>query len=381
MRCVGRAVTESSPVDHDDQGEAPAILSRLASADLLAAAPDACMVIDADGHICAANGLGADMFGTPLDELIGKPIETLVPDRLREGHVRHRERFIDDPHTRAMGSGLTLSARRGDGTTFPVEVSLSPLTLTLDDGTAERFVIAAIRDVTEQTRIRERLAAANRAAALAEDRERLARDLHDTVIQEIFGVGLGLQSIVGRIDDPTAAARVSSVIDDLDRVIRQIRTAIFGLTSHRDWGRGVRGEILRVAAEQRSVLGFEPTVVFDGDIDAVAGTVVEQMLPVLKECLSNVATHAEADRCDVVVEATETLVTLSVIDDGRGPGGRPDDPLEPRDGPGRGHGLRNLTRRAELLGGTFEFGPAEFAGSRATWSVPTDHNRDEGAET
>jgi len=374
-------VTESSDVDHDEQGEASEMLARLASAELLAAAPDAFMVIDAEGLIRAANSLGADMFDTPIGELIGKPIETLVPDQLRDGHVRRRNRYLAAPHTRAMGNGLTLSARRGDGTTFPVEVSLSPLSIDGKNGKAERFVIAAIRDVTEQTRIRERLAIANRAAALAEDRERLARDLHDTVIQEIFGVGLGLQSIVGRIDDPTASARVSSVIDDLDRVIRHIRSAIFGLTSHRDWGRGVRGEILRTAAEQRSVLGFDPTVVFDGDIDAVSATIVEQMLPVLKECLSNVAAHAEAERCDVVVEATESLVTLSVVDDGRGPGSAPDDPPEPRDGPGRGHGLRNLTRRAEMLGGTFHFGQAEFAGSRATWSVPTDRNREEGGDT
>ena len=368
-------------MDTDENGRPSAILARLASADLLAAAPDACLVIDAGGRICAANGLGADMFGTPLADLIGEPIETLVPDRLRHGHVRHRERYMAEPHTRAMGSGLTLSARRNDGTSFPVEVSLSPLTIAGDDGTPVHFVIAAIRDVTEQTRIRERLAAANRAAALAEDRERLARDLHDTVIQEIFAVGLGLQSVVGRIDEPTAAARVSSIIDDLDRVIRQIRTAIFGLTSHRDWGRGVRGEVLRVAAEQRGVLGFEPTVVFDGDIDAVPVDVVEQMLPVLKECLSNVGAHADAARCDVVVEAGEGVVTLSVIDDGRGPGSRIDDPLASLDGPGRGHGLRNLTRRAQLLGGTFEFGPAEFAGSRATWSVPAGPSHDEGDET
>ncbi len=236
-------------------------------------------------------------------------------------------------------------------------------------------MIAAVRDVTEQTRIRERLASANRAAALAEDRERLARDLHDTVIQEIFAVGLGLQSVAGRIDDPTAAARVSSVIDDLDRVIRQIRTAIFGLTSHRDWGRGVRGEILRAAADRRSGMGFEPTVVFDGDIDAAPAAVVDQMLPVLKECLSNVAAHAQAERCDVLVEATATSITLSVIDDGRGPGAAPPDQCD--DDSGRGHGLRNLARRAELLGGSFEFGPAEFAGSRATWSVPITEPTDE----
>ncbi len=112
---------------------------------LLEAAPDAMVILRSDRTISLVNGQLQRMFGYSREELLGKPIEILVPDRFRDGHVKHRERYFAEPRTRPMGAGLELSGRRKDGTEFPVEISLSPMQT--DEGV---LVTAAIRDITER---------------------------------------------------------------------------------------------------------------------------------------------------------------------------------------------------------------------------------------
>ncbi len=124
--------------------------------------PDAAVAVDRDGVIRAANSLALTMFGYPVAELDGQPVELLIPDRLRPGHQQHLRGYTDTPRTRPMGHpGLDLRGRRRDGSEFPVDISLAPL---VADG-AELLIVAAIRDVTE-LRERERLAA--RLAAIVE---------------------------------------------------------------------------------------------------------------------------------------------------------------------------------------------------------------------
>src|SRR5690242_1713226 len=125
--------------------------------DLLEAAPDAMVIVDSRGRIVLVNGQAERLFGYTRAELLGKPIETLVPASLRAGHVGHRDGFFHDPRPRPMGSGLELNAARKDGSEVPVEISLSPLQT--EDGT---LVTAAIRDVTERKEQLRRVQEANR---------------------------------------------------------------------------------------------------------------------------------------------------------------------------------------------------------------------------
>ncbi len=341
------------------------LLSRIDAATLLDAAPDALLLVNADGVIAAANRRAPDLFAYSLDELIGLVVDELVPGGVRAEHKRDRERYADRPVSRGMGSGIELSAQRKDGGVLPVEISLSPVTI--DD---EPYVFAAVRDVSAARETRAELQRAQQAAALAEDRQRMARDLHDTVIQEVFAVGLGLQSLTGQVDS-APALRISQAIEDLDRVIRDIRTAIFGLTSHRDWGRGLRGELLLVAADAGRSLGFEPAISFEGSIEHLPASTAQQLVPTLREALSNVARHANARRCDVTVTAKNDKVTLTVIDDGVGPELLSHtDPQADTTNPGAKRGLLNLKERASQLGGFCTFGPAEIAGSILQWTVP-----------
>ncbi len=208
-----------------------------------------------------------------------------------------------------------------------------------------------------------RLSARVRELSLVEDRERIAADLHDNVIQRLFATGLGLQATVRTIDDPAAAVRLQAAVDDLDETIRQIRTTIFALQSPRVAGRSLGGEIVALAAEAAASLGFEPQVRLDGLIDDRVGDATGvQLLAVLRESLSNVVRHAGASGAAVVVELTDTDLVATVIDDGVGAG------VGERPG---GQGLASLHHRAEALGGTLEIGVgADGTGTTVRWQVP-----------
>jgi signal transduction histidine kinase len=194
-----------------------------------------------------------------------------------------------------------------------------------------------------------------------EDRERIARDLHDTVIQRLFATGLSLQGTANLIRDPVIARRLGSAIEDLDITVRQIRTAIFGLEAYRAGRSGTREHVLAVIADAVRVLGFEPRVLFDGPIDSVVDDdVAKELVATLREALANIARHAHATEARVVLTANNDLL-LRVSDDGRG---------VQRGAKSGGRGLDNMKSRAEKLGGVCHIGPGPHGGTVVEWHVP-----------
>ncbi|MGD8926551.1 MAG: PAS domain S-box protein [Thioalkalispiraceae bacterium] len=119
---------------------------------LLEAAPDAIIIVNSDGCIILVNQMAEKMFGYERSELMGKPVEILLPEQFRDGHQRHRQAYFSDAHTRPMGSGLELHAQHKNGTQIPVEISLSPLQS--DNG---QLVTAVVRDISERQKAREAL--------------------------------------------------------------------------------------------------------------------------------------------------------------------------------------------------------------------------------
>ena len=193
-----------------------------------------------------------------------------------------------------------------------------------------------------------------------EDRDRIARDLHDLVIQRLYATGMSLQGASSLITSPEVASRVSRSVDALDDTIREIRSAIFALQTHPE-GRpaSVRARILYVVQEMAPALGFAPSLQLDGQLDtALPDDVAEQLLTALREALSNAARHASASRVDVTIRAEREL-RLTVRDDGVG-----------ISADGRRSGLRNLERRAAGLGGTLQASPAQGGGTELIWCVP-----------
>ncbi|WP_195210568.1 PAS domain-containing sensor histidine kinase [Actinomarinicola tropica] len=478
-------MTDGSPRRAPTRPEGPIVLGDSIAAALFSSAPDGQVIVDASGRIVLANPQAEQMFGWPSGAMVGELIEELVPERFREVHAKDRSDYHGEPHTRPMGLGLELRARRRDGSEFPVEISLSPVETdvgllviaavrdvservareahasriqrSLDaisdgvymfDPTSLRFtyvnqgaieqsgwpraelltmgplgimvdtdaeelgalvaplierrlgsrsittrhrradgstlpvevlvqvpdlgpdieptVVAVVRDISERMEQDERLRAAHQELQLAEDRERIARELHDTVIQRLFATGMGVQALATRVSEPEVAERLGRVVDDLDTTIRDIRTAIFGLQGG-VFGAGVRAEVLKVAHEAVPALGMEPRVRFLGPVDAVVGPeVAEHLVPTLREALANVARHARASRVEVTLRCTSERAHLQVADDGVGP--PTGDAVAPGDGL-TGRGLRNVARRAEALGGTCVLRPGPDGGSVLEWDV------------
>ncbi|SEK69925.1 GAF domain-containing protein [Streptacidiphilus jiangxiensis] len=212
--------------------------------------------------------------------------------------------------------------------------------------------------------------------AVYQDRDRIARDLHDLVIQRLFATGMMMESAARLAEVPEVKVRISKAVDELDATIQEVRTTIYAL-QHEDTpegGEDLRKRVLRECAQASGPLGFKPSVTFVGPVEVMTGeSIVRQLVAALREMLSNAARHAEASRVDVVVDCSAHIdlegrliagkgrpaVVLTVSDDGVGiPEG------------GRRSGLRNLADRARNLGGDAWFAPGlDGRGTRVFWTA------------
>lgn len=243
--------------------------------------------------------------------------------------------------------GALLLARGAKAAAF-TEVETDPL-LSFAAQAAVAMELAERRRAAEQV-------------ALLEDRDRIARDLHDLAIQRLFATGMTLQSAVRFVRHPEASERLLRAVDDLDETIKIIRSTIFGLRSHGTGpaGRGLRVRVAEVVEESVRSLGFTPALRMEGLVDTdVPPAVADDVVAVLGEALSNVARHARASSAEVSLVVGSGVVTATVVDDGVGisPGGRRS-------------GLNNLAERAEKLGGGLSIESPEGGGSRLVWRVP-----------
>jgi signal transduction histidine kinase len=196
--------------------------------------------------------------------------------------------------------------------------------------------------------------------AVFEDRDRIARDLHDLVIQRLYATGMSLEGATGMITEPEAAARVSRAVDALDETIKEIRTAIFELHSRGNARQlGIRARVLSIAEEVTGPLGFAPALRMSGRLDEqVPAATAEQLMRAVREALTNAARHASASQVEVSISAGQDLVLL-VRDNGTG-----------MTATGHRSGLANLEERARRLGGTLLMNPAGGGGTELQWRVP-----------
>lgn len=194
---------------------------------------------------------------------------------------------------------------------------------------------------------------------LIEEDERIARDLHDTIVQRAFAVGMSLEA-VRRLASGPVLERIDAAVQGLDDMIRDLRNAIFRL-SHPLEAASAGGLLRELAVELSGQLGFPPRLAVRGSVDeAVRGELSGELLAVTREAVSNVARHARASAVEVVVAVDDGWLVLSVTDDGVGIPGVPK----------AGNGLANMAQRAERLGGTFQVATAVPRGSTLTWRVP-----------
>ncbi|MFI9746553.1 MULTISPECIES: GAF domain-containing sensor histidine kinase [unclassified Streptomyces] len=301
------------------------------------------------------------------------PPESAVVKQLLEGEAVFVADASTDPRmisrlTSAYGPSMMLPLQSGGrvlgALATPRARGARPFTeteRTLATQFASQAALALM--MADAQRDRERL-------AVYEDRDRIARDLHDLVIQRLFATGMMLESAQRKSIVPAVREGVGKAVDELDVTIQEIRTAIFALQQGpAEAPSGLRTRVLREINMAAVPLGFKPAHRFLGVIDSAVGELTgKNLIAALREALSNAFRHAEAGRIEVVVDATVTLpdgsagVRLSVADDGIGiPEG------------GRRSGLRNLARRAESLGGASWCGPGlgeDGGGTTVVWEAP-----------
>ncbi|MER7540640.1 GAF domain-containing protein [Streptomyces sp. NPDC097704] len=241
--------------------------------------------------------------------------------------------------------GVLLLARPVGGQAF-TEAEIGPL-LGFADQAALALELAARRSDAEQL-------------ALLEDRDRIARDLHDLAIQRLFATGMTLQSAARMIPHEAPAERVARAVGDLDETIRIIRSTIFGLRVREEAGPSLRAQVSQAVGQAHGTLGFAPRLIMEGLLDTdVPDNLAQDITAVLGEALSNAARHAQATRVEVSLRATGGEVVLEVTDNGIGL----------PDGVDRS-GLRNLAVRAEKADGTFTATAPPGGGTVLVWSAP-----------
>ncbi len=322
------------------------------SEEFLDAAPDAIVVVDPHGAIRVVNQQAVELFGHDRDELLRRSIDDLVPAAFRPGHAAQRRSYHDAPRIRQMADPHSqVSALRADGSLVPVEIALSPVAV---DG--NRYVMAIVRNVTDKVRAGREKTVMRQRLAVVEDRDRIARDLHDLVIQRLFAVGMRLQSALN--DPERLRERAGGTINELDETISVIRDAIFHLThSNAALTTQIRSLVDRHDASVQCSIALD----VDERIDTLPPELGEQLLPTINEALANVVRHARAESVSVsiTVSSGQTL-ELRVIDDGVG--------FDASSPPG--FGLNNLRDRAAQLGGAMRISRIADGGTDLVWRVP-----------
>ncbi|WP_062209626.1 GAF domain-containing sensor histidine kinase [Streptomyces sp. NBRC 109706] len=320
---------------------------------------------------------GLTVVAVRADDPGGLLGSTVPADSPTVRQVLTGEPVFDDRPTGAPSRALGLAGRYGPSMLLPLtsdETTLGALSLARapdappysvpERANATQFAQQAALALllTRARRDREQL-------AVLADRDRIARDLHDLVIQRLFAVGLIMAGARRLTSSEDVRERVDQATGELDATVQEIRTAIFALQQHPDDApTGLRTRVLREIGAAAQLLGFRPAVSFRGPVDSVVGEgAARNLLAALREGLSNAARHANASRVEVLLDAGAhqpdgtDAVRLTVADDGTGiPSGRT-----------RRSGLRNLVKRAESLGGTAEVGPGiGGSGTTLTWQTP-----------
>ena len=196
--------------------------------------------------------------------------------------------------------------------------------------------------------------------AILEDRDRIAYDLHDHVIQRLFATGLSVQSMASVKPGTDLGPRFARIVTDIDDTIRQLRSSIFELQRTETTSAGVRTSVLKVVHQTAPMLGFEPSIRFVGPCDtAVSEALIPVVEAVVREAITNAAKHAQATELQIAITAAAGMLTVEITDNGIGLGSA-----------SRRSGLSNLKRRAQKLGGTLTIDQHQEIGSQIRWAIP-----------
>jgi PAS domain S-box-containing protein len=333
------------------------------------AAPNGMLMVGQDGTIALVNAAMEILFGYRKDEMLGQPVEMLLPVRFQSQHPDHRLRFFAAPEARPMGAGRELFGRRKDGSEFPVEIGLSPVRTD-----AGLFVLASIIDISERRRAEEDLRRSQSELreltgrlllAQETERRRIARELHDDLNQSLAILAVELDMLIQR--PPESAAEIQERIQKLSAQIKQLSSSVHDLSHQLH---PAKLEQLGVVAALRSLcqeltnshglpIGFEHDEIPERLPDDAALCLYR----ITQECLQNVIKHSAAHHVEVVLKGHSDSLILRVVDDGIG--------FDSRSLDGKaGLGLASMRERLRLVDGEFAIDSRPGSGTRIEVRVP-----------
>ncbi len=344
----------------DDEQSRPGGLAAIADLylEVFKAAPDGIVIVDDRGRILHGNPQLQEMFGYEPEDLVGEEIEILIPARSRRRHASQRVAYGRTPRVRPMGLGLELRGLRRDGNEFPVEVSLSPMEL---DG--RPVVIAVVRDVSEQTRLKHFSAATLRAAE--NERQRIAQELHDDTAQRLATVLLKLQ-VAGRAQGVERNDLFAEIRNEVADIAEGVRLIARGLRPPELERVGVSTAI-RTWVENRLETEHLKGSVEGEDVDHLLSEDARLVLyRVIQEAVSNAVRHAEARKLTVRIEARDTVVVATVQDDGKGFDLRESRRVS------EGLGLLGMKERASMVGALVSIATEPGSGTIVRLAIPSE---------
>jgi PAS domain S-box-containing protein len=344
---------------------------------LFESAPYGVIIVDTSSLMVLCNARMQAEFGYARDELIGRSVDVLIPERFRAAHARYQRDYLTGPDARAMGSGLELYGRRKDGSEFPVEVGLRPIKAGIDS-----FVMVTVVDIsgrkrelqlaatllTERERFQRQLIRAEEA-----ERSRIARELHDEAGQSLTAVGLAVRELEGLISDKDRGRlrRVQGQLADLGRtlhnVARQMRPASLD-------DLGLDAALSTYAMEWSERYGIKVDLQGDLDLDDVTPEHAVVVYRIVQEALTNVARHAQgATTVSIVANCLDRQLRLTIEDNGCGfaNGAGP----QTSDDPG-GIGIPGMRERLTLVGGELQIESTAGAGATLYVRMPLIHQKE-----
>lgn len=332
------------------------------------ASPDAMLVVDSDGMIRDLNRQALAMFGWSREELEGSPVERLVPAASRSRHRRHRHRYGEAPHPRPMGEGLELLAVRKDGTTIPVEISLSPSDL----GSAGQHVICAVRDISGWKRMR-RLSGMLIAAA-ENERKHLSRELHDEFLQALVALKIRVKLLADEKHEEERERPRVQIAGEIHDTICGVKRMIRGLLPPQLERQGLASALDSVFRDIQDVYGFRIHAELDrmdGELDPVAALALYR---IVQEVLANAVRDARVSEATVTLTSANGVVTATIRDEGCG-FDLPDPEVLSGDG---WVGIAGMRERAGLVGGTVSIRTSPGKGTTVQASLPVSGPPREG---
>jgi PAS domain S-box-containing protein len=321
---------------------------------LIETSPQAKIIQDAKGKIVIVNSEAERIFGYGRQELIGQPVEMLMPARFRQEHVEQRQAYMRRPIPRPMGAVSELYAQRKDGSAFPVEISLSPVQ------TSQGVLVSStIVDITERKRHEEQ----TRWTTIVSERARMARDVHDTLAQGFTGIILNLEAAEEACADlpKEARDRIARARDVARSSLEEARTSVLALSSplppDGDLISALRELVVRCRFSAKTQVEFS----IRGTAVRLARPVMEDLLRIVQHAVDNVLKHAHASSVHIEIAFHKKEVRLQIKDDGRGFDVRKVRP---------GAGLTGMHERVREIGGKFTLNSKPGKGTRVEVRVP-----------